>query len=198
MILVLTIGFIASPLDVHAAPETISEAPHLPVVSLSFVPPIVRPNYDKEVLGPLKIKEAQEQAQRDAVAAQEAAQALIDAQIAQQAAQQQQAVIQPVFTSYSTSGNGYTQCAGYAKSRRPDIPNNWGNASNWLYAAQSMGWSTGSSPRVGAVAWLIGGNHVAVVDAIYSNGTVLISEANWNGSTYDQRITPVSDWDYIY
>jgi surface antigen len=102
------------------------------------------------------------------------------------------------YNPYQSYG-GYGACAAYAKYRRSDIPTNWGNAGSWYYSAQASGWATGSEPRVGAVASLRGGNHVAVVEGVYNDGTILISEVNFDGNpNVDQRRTTTSMWDYIY
>jgi len=78
--------------------------------------------------------------------------------------------------------NGYAlgQCTWYVKTRRPDIGGYWGNASQWLYSAQSAGYVTGSSPIVGAVAVLRDGNHVAFVEGIKGD-EIYISEMNFYG-----------------
>jgi hypothetical protein len=98
------------------------------------------------------------------------------------------------------SGNGYTwgQCTWYVKNRRPDIPNNWGNAGGWFYAAQSMGWPTGYSPRPGAIGEESG--HVVYVESVNGDGTVNISEMNWAGGVGQThyRTTSASEFVYIY
>jgi len=67
-----------------------------------------------------------------------------------------------------------------------------GNASQWLYAWQSHGWTVSSTPVVGAVAWFTN-NHVAYVKSVPGDGTVLIEEYNHNYSyAYGQRVLPIS------
>ena len=99
----------------------------------------------------------------------------------------------------STAGNTYTYgyCTWYVKNRRPSIPNGWGNAYEWLGNARSQGFATGSTPRAGAVG--TAGNHVVYIERVNSDGTVYISEMNyegWNIKSY--RTTPGSYWTYIY
>lgn len=101
--------------------------------------------------------------------------------------------------SESTYGNTYTpgQCTWGVKNWRPSIPNGWGDASNWLNAARSQGYSTGRTPRAGAVAWTSG--HVALVVGI-KGSQVTIKEMNYNYHPYSVRtITkPASKYVYIY
>ncbi|MEO5535700.1 MAG: CHAP domain-containing protein [Pseudolysinimonas sp.] len=74
-----------------------------------------------------------------------------------------------------------------------------GSARYWKTAWLNHGWPTGTTPEVGAVAWLPGGNHVAYVNGILPDGTVLIEEYNWNRThVYGQRIVPASSYYYLY
>jgi surface antigen len=81
------------------------------------------------------------------------------------------------------------QCTYYVASRR-NIPWN-GDAWMWYGAARASGYATGASPRVGAimVTWesrYYG--HVAIVEAVYGDGSYLISEMNYRGlGIVDQR-----------
>jgi surface antigen len=56
-----------------------------------------------------------------------------------------------------------------------------GNASSWSSAWSNHGWATSTTPVVGAVAWF-NYNHVAYVQSIGSDGSVMLEEYNWNGS----------------
>lgn len=94
----------------------------------------------------------------------------------------------------------YGYCTWYVASRRA-IPGNWGNAYTWLSAARGAGYGTGSTPRVGAVAWERG-NHVAYVESVDGN-TVTVSEMNyWGGGggwgRRSYRTTSASTFSYIY
>jgi surface antigen len=74
-----------------------------------------------------------------------------------------------------------------------------GDASQWKYAWQAHGWATGATPKVGAVAWFPGGNHVAYVSGLLGDGSVLIEEYNGMGThVYGQRIILASDAYYLY
>lgn len=100
----------------------------------------------------------------------------------------------------SSPGNAYEpgQCVWYVKNRRPDIPNNWGNASSWLYNAQAQGWSTGSEPRVGAVGWTSG--HVVYIESVNGDGTVTYSDMNgrWIAFEIGGDTVPAGKYQYIY
>jgi len=81
------------------------------------------------------------------------------------------------------------QCTYYVASRR-NVPWN-GDAWMWFGNARAAGYATGSTPRVGAmmVTWesrYYG--HVALVEAVYGDGSYLISEMNYRGlGIVDQR-----------
>lgn len=99
----------------------------------------------------------------------------------------------------SSAGNtyGYGYCTWYVKNRRPDLPNNLGNANTWVSRASAQGIATGSAPRVGAVGQA--GMHVVYVESVNGDGTVAISEMNhvgWNVT--NQRTVPASYFQYIY
>lgn len=98
------------------------------------------------------------------------------------------------------SGNTYEpgQCTWYVKSRRPDLPNDLGDASSWLYNAQAQGMATGSTPRVGAVGWSPG--HVVYVESVNGDGTVTISDMNGRWVPYElgNYTYPASKYVYIY
>lgn len=98
----------------------------------------------------------------------------------------------------STGLNGYEyhQCTWYAKSRRPDLPNNLGNADTWYINAQAQGFAVGLVPRVGAIGQQ--GMHVVYIEQVKGN-QVYLSERNYdyNGS-YRERWANASDFVYIY
>ncbi len=103
------------------------------------------------------------------------------------------------FNRGSSAGNTYYHgyCTWYVKNRRPDLPNNLGNAITWVSRARAQGISTGSSPRVGAVGQR--GNHVAYVEAVNGDGTVTVSEMNYRGwNVVSSRTVPASYFQYIY
>lgn len=88
--------------------------------------------------------------------------------------------------------NGYDRgyCTWYVANKRAAIgrpvPGNLGHASWWKANAQRAGMTVGNVPAVGAVAWKVPNDnygHVAIVEAFYPDGSMLISEMNvagWN------------------
>jgi LysM repeat protein len=99
----------------------------------------------------------------------------------------------------STSGNKYIAgyCTWYVKNRRPDMPNNLGNAISWVSRASAQGLATGSTPAVGAVGQQ--GNHVVYVESVNGDGTVTISDMNFKGwNVVTTRTVPASNFSYIY
>jgi surface antigen len=106
---------------------------------------------------------------------------------------------QPI-TRASGGPNGYGPgwCTWYVKERRPDIGGYWGNAGyNWISAAQSAGFATGSTPRAGAIGVMPG--HVVYVESVSGN-MVNISEMGWNYTAWlkNYRTVPASSFTYIY
>lgn len=96
---------------------------------------------------------------------------------------------------------GGGQCTRYVAGRRP-VPGNWGNANTWYPRAADAGWSVGSVPAVGAIAWTSAGplGHVALVEQISTDyESVYISEMNEVGyGVISHRWVPVGSFKYIY
>jgi surface antigen/LysM repeat protein len=108
----------------------------------------------------------------------------------------------PQLTRYAFSGNGYAYgyCTYYVAGRR-SVPGNWGNANAWYYNAQASGFSVGSTPVPGAIAWTGAGyyGHVAYVESV-SGGMVTVSEMNYNGNwnRVTSRTVSAANFRYIY
>jgi surface antigen len=100
----------------------------------------------------------------------------------------------------SSAGNTYYYgyCTWYAKNRRPDLPNMLGNGGQWVANAAARGYATGTAPRAGAVAETVG--HVAYVESVNSDGTIVISEMNGPAGfgVVGTRTVPASQYRYIY
>lgn len=99
----------------------------------------------------------------------------------------------------SSAGNTYYYgyCTWYAKERRPDLPNNLGNAATWVSRAAAQGIPTGSTPRVGAIGQQ--GNHVVYVEQVNGDGTIVIREMNFAGvGVITTRTVSASSHTYIY
>lgn len=113
-------------------------------------------------------------------------------------------VVRPTYT-YSYLGNtserqdiqviGYNyygggQCVGYAawyrnvsgRSPLSPIPENWGNANAWAYAAAADGYTVNRTPEVGAIFQTPNGyyGHVGVVVEVNGDGSIVVEEANYN------------------
>lgn len=100
----------------------------------------------------------------------------------------------------SSAGNtyGWGTCTWYAKQRRPDLPNMLGNGGQWVANAAARGIATGYTPRAGAIAEMPG--HVMYVESVHKNGTITISEMNYNGGVgvVHTRTIPSRGIAYIY
>lgn len=101
----------------------------------------------------------------------------------------------------SSAGNTYYYgyCTWYAKQRRPDLPNRLGNGGQWVMNAAAQGYATGTTPRAGAIAEMAG--HVAYVESVNGDGTLVISEMNGPAGfgVVGTRTVPASTYfGYIY
>jgi surface antigen len=98
--------------------------------------------------------------------------------------------------SYAPSGwYPYGQCTYWVASNRS--VGQWNNASQWLYQARRDGWTTGTTPRVGAIAWEP--NHVSLVTSVNGDGTITVSEMNYKGlGVVSTRTAPATQFSYIY
>lgn len=98
----------------------------------------------------------------------------------------------------SNATNGwypYGQCTYFVSTQRS--VGQWNNAISWTWQAQRDGWSTGSTPQVGAIGQK--GNHVVFVTGVNSNGTFNLSEMNYSGlGVITYRTVSSSGWSFIY
>lgn len=74
-----------------------------------------------------------------------------------------------------------------------------GSAYNWANAWNNHGWTTSYEPIPGAVAWFTA-NHVAYVQSVPGDGTVVLEEYNWgNDHSYHRRTVPIGEVDlFLY
>jgi len=88
----------------------------------------------------------------------------------------------------NSAGYAFGYCTWWVSHKRY-IP--WhGLAYQWWSMARAYGFAEGSTPRVGAVMVMAAGvagasassGHVAYVEAVYPDGSFLISEMNWYGA----------------
>ncbi|MGA4514756.1 CHAP domain-containing protein [Staphylococcus caledonicus] len=111
-------------------------------------------------------------------------------------------------TTSSTSGNLYTagQCTWYVYDRvGGSIGSTWGNANNWASAAQSAGYTVDNNPEEGSIMQSSAGTygHVAYVESVNDDGSITVSEMNYNGGPYvkDTRTisaSQASSFNYIH
>jgi surface antigen/LysM repeat protein len=109
--------------------------------------------------------------------------------------------------SPSSPGNGYARsnCTWYAYERRlklgRPIGSFWGNAATWASNASANGFRVDQVPEAGAVMQNGGGfGHVAVVESVNSDGSVTVTEMNynWGGNLVDERTIPASQVGSFY
>lgn len=102
---------------------------------------------------------------------------------------------------YSSNGYDYGWCTWWAAKRRGDIgnpiPSNLGNANSWRYLAERAGLSVNGSPSAGAVAYYkqIGGlGHVGFVEQVNDDGSIWISDMNYQGVSEIGGSAPAGGW----
>ncbi len=94
------------------------------------------------------------------------------------------------------------QCVSYAawavERSGKTAPKYWGNAKNWKWHAEAEGYRVDTSPEEGAVAVYTSGyfGHVQFVEAVYSNGTMRVSQYNAQlTGQYSEATVPSSRYD---
>lgn len=94
----------------------------------------------------------------------------------------------------SARGYDYRNCTDWVAYRIPQlvqktVPRGWGNATNWDDAASAAGYMVDMTPESGDIAeWDGTYGHVAVVESVNADGSVNVSEYNWNqDGNYDAR-----------
>lgn len=81
--------------------------------------------------------------------------------------------------NYGSNGYDWGWCTYYAAARA-GAPGNWGNANTWAYYGRISGWNVSSTPVAGAIFQTGSGwaGHVGIVEEVYDNGTMKISDMN--------------------
>ena len=99
---------------------------------------------------------------------------------------------------YGDNGYTYGYCTWYVASQI-SIPRNWGNANTWAYYARLSGWTVSSVPVPGSIFQTTAGyaGHVGIVEAVYPNGTMFISEMNAKGYLKRDMTSPGGNWDVV-
>jgi surface antigen len=110
--------------------------------------------------------------------------------------------VNPSMYVYGGNTYSYGYCTWHASNRRAaigrPIPNRMGNAIAWARAAASIGYAVDGNPRAGDVLWhknIGGAGHVAFVEGVNDDGSLLVSDMNyprWGKVTY--RTVPSSDF----
>lgn len=91
----------------------------------------------------------------------------------------------PLYTVQAGNRYTYGTCTWYVYNRRAQlgrpIGSFWGNATSWDYAARAAGYVvTVGNPGVGDIMQNHGGyGHVAVVENVYPDGSIRVSEMNY-------------------
>ena len=107
-------------------------------------------------------------------------------------------------------GYGFSECTWWAAVRRAQlghpVPQHMGNGGQWADSARANHMAVDSTPQVGDVAVFEPGQaaadlvygHVAVVEAVLSDGSIIISEssASYHGQIHARRIWDASRYQY--
>lgn len=111
----------------------------------------------------------------------------------------------------SYGGNAYVpgNCTWHTANRRAAVgrplPSNLGNAATWVSRAAAAGLATGSIPQKYAAVQTAtsGWGHVGFVEEVYEDGSMLMSEMNYNWVLYAKRTRVVpaheaAQYRYVY
>ena len=105
---------------------------------------------------------------------------------------------------YGYNGYDYGWCTWWAAKRRADvgkpIPANFGDACNWVRAAQRASIPTGSTPSgAGDVIFTNSGclGHVAFVEEMNEDGSIWVSDMNSRGQVSKTDPTPAGGWNRV-
>ncbi|MEO5949905.1 MAG: CHAP domain-containing protein [Candidatus Saccharimonadales bacterium] len=89
----------------------------------------------------------------------------------------------------ASAGNRYAfgNCTWYAYERRAQlgrpVGSFWGNGAEWDNSARAAGFLVDRTPEPGAIQVMEGGaGHVAIVEEVYSDGSIRLSEMNYAGN----------------
>ncbi len=96
--------------------------------------------------------------------------------------------------AYGSNGYDYGYCTWYVANRIA-VPNNWGNANTWAFYASRSGWMVSKAPVPGSIAQTTAGSqgHVAVVDAVSADGT-MIKYSDMNSLAGWGRVGSTANW----
>lgn len=117
----------------------------------------------------------------------------------------QQTTTSPVFNHQNWYD--YGQCTWHVFNKRAAIGKGistyWWNANNWANGAKNDGFTVNSTPEVGAIAQTTAGwlGHVAFVERVNADGTILVSEMNYltpPGVVGYRTLTRAQMSDYVF
>lgn len=207
---IVSIGTLLSPQSASAAQMRSSTAPTAilqTTTALLNPKPPGAPNFDTDILQPLRAlqavtAQAEQTSKAAAVAASKPASAAPSSIVVDNSAQDaRSAKIAAQRNTMYANTYDWGNCTFWVASQR-GVPSTWGDADNWYASAVAAGWVVSPDfPVVGAIAQTTAGwaGHVALVTSVNDNGTVTVSEMNYDGfDLVDSRTTPASDWEYIY
>lgn len=107
---------------------------------------------------------------------------------------------------YYAAGLGMPNCTAYAYGRLWELTNvkppiALFNACDWLDVARKAGYRTGTTPELGAlICWAGGGSnpygHIGVVEEIWPDGSLVISESAWHGVYWNNQLNPKRENNY--
>ncbi len=107
--------------------------------------------------------------------------------------------------NFSTGGYGYRNCTDWVsfrvRSTGKFVPSGMGNANNWDDRAPGKGFKVSSTPKAGAAAVSNGGyyGHVMYVEAVNSDGSIVISDYNRAGTgKYATSTVSASGLRFVY
>ena len=91
------------------------------------------------------------------------------------------------YNPFTLAGYPLPNCTTYCWGRWYEITGEYpelplGNANTWFDDAKEMGKKTGQTPQLGAIIcmWYLGaGGHVAIVEQINDDGSIVVSESGW-------------------
>ena len=100
----------------------------------------------------------------------------------------------------------YGYCTWYAYNKRVEmglpVYGGWGNAKDWANGAKHSGLLVDGTPSVGAIFQTRAGyyGHVGIVEAVNSDGSILVSEMNYRGWNVKSNrvITNLSGYSFIH
>ncbi|NMA81619.1 MAG: CHAP domain-containing protein, partial [Jeotgalicoccus halophilus] len=148
---------------------------------------------------------AAEQRAAEQRAAEQRAQEEAEAQAAAEEAEQAQPAAATPVSSASNGTNYYTwgSCAWYVFEKRSSmgmsVGNGWGDAKSWASNAQAAGYSVNNTPSVGSIMQApaytngsYGQGHVAIVERVNGDGSILVSEMQFGGGLGDKSTRTIS------